>query len=219
LVNVSVITLLQRTVDDALLARVFGVLNGVIVITIALGAVLAPVAIDLIGARTAFVVTGSLLPVLAIVSWRRLSALDAVAGATIEPARTLLAGLPMFAVVPTSTLEQVAAAMHPVRIAGGDAVFRQGDSGDRFYVIADGSVDVQVDGAAKGTLWPGEYFGEIAILRDVPRTATVVAREPTELFALERDDFLAAVTGSAQSLDAAESVVGSRLSVARPGAA
>ena len=64
-------------------------------------------------------------------------------------------------------------------------------------VVADGSVDVSVDGETTGTLWPGEFFGEIAILRDVPRTATVVAREPTRLYALERDDFLAAVTGSA----------------------
>ena len=121
----------------------------------------------------------------------------------------------MFSVPPPPTLEQLVTSL-PVEVGAGEAVFRQGDHGDRFYVVADGSADVSVDGETTGTLWPGEFFGEIAILRDVPRTATVVAREPTRLYALERDDFLAAVTGSAQSLDAAESVIGSRLAVAWP---
>ena len=193
----------------------FGVLNSVIVITIALGAVLAPIAIEVLGARAAFVVTGGLLPVLAVLAWRRLSLLDAAAAPTLRPERQLLEAVPMFSVLPPPTLEQLVTSLLPVEVGADEAVFRQGDHGDR-YVVADGSVDVSVDGETTGTLWPGEFFGEIAILRDVPRTATVVAREPTRLYALERDDFLAAVTGGAQSLDAAESVIGSRLAVARP---
>jgi CRP-like cAMP-binding protein len=88
---------------------------------------------------------------------------------------------------------------------------RQGDTGDRFYVVAAGELEVIVDGAAVTTLRDGDYFGEIALLRDVPRTATVRARCESTLLALERDDFLAAVSGYAPSLSSAEAVVGLRL--------
>ena len=215
-VDVSGFTLLQRTVPDDVLSRVFGVLQSVMVMTIAAGAAIAPILVALLGARAAFVITGSVLPVLAALSWRRLGILDSAAEAAPGRERELLAGVPMFGALPAMTLEQLAAALHPVRVASGERVFSQGDPGDRFYIVADGSVEVTVDGDEAGTLWPGEYFGEIAILRDVPRTATVTAREPSELLALERDDFLAAVTGSQQSLDAADAVVGARLGLARP---
>ena len=88
---------------------------------------------------------------------------------------------------------------------------REGDTGDRFYVIADGSAAVSVDGAEKARLGPGDFFGEIALLRDVPRTATVTAVEALRLYALERDDFIGAVTGHAPSREAADSIVASRL--------
>jgi CRP-like cAMP-binding protein len=90
-------------------------------------------------------------------------------------------------------------------------VFAQGDAGDRFYVIADGEASVEVDGAARSTLGHGEFFGEIALLRDVPRTATVRSVGELRLYALERDDFLAAVTGYAPSRAAADNIVAARL--------
>jgi CRP-like cAMP-binding protein len=87
----------------------------------------------------------------------------------------------------------------------------QGEAGHHFYVIAEGRAAVEVDGAESRELGPGDGFGEIALLRDVPRTATVRAVEPLRLYAVERDEFIAAVTGHAPTLAAAENVVLSRL--------
>jgi cAMP-binding proteins - catabolite gene activator and regulatory subunit of cAMP-dependent protein kinases len=105
----------------------------------------------------------------------------------------------------------VAAELQAVSLGAGEQVIREGDAGDRFYVIAEGEVDVSVDGRSAGTLGPGDFFGEIALVRDVPRTASVTTRGDVRLYALARDDFVAAVTGHAPSLEAAHAVVASRL--------
>ena len=124
----------------------------------------------------------------------------------------------IFEPLPRQKTEFLARRLVPVHVAAGDEVFREGDHGDRFYVVAEGTVEVFVDGQAK-LEGPGGWFGEIALVRDVPRTATVRARTDAELLALERDDFLAAVTGYDPSREAAESVVAERLGVQRPGIA
>jgi predicted MFS family arabinose efflux permease len=209
-VDVSGLTLIQRTAADRVRARVFGVLEGLMVATIGLGALLAPLLISLLGSREALVITGSALPLLTVLTWRSLSRLDAVApppGRELE----LLRSIPMFAPLPPATLEELASSLEPVRVAAGAEVFRQGDPGDRFYVIGDGEVEVQVDGQPQTVLGQGEYFGEIALLRDVPRTATVSARRDSLLYALERDEFISAVTGHPTSVEAADAVIGARL--------
>ncbi len=99
----------------------------------------------------------------------------------------------------------------PLHLEPGTVIVRQGDAGDRFYVIAEGEVEVTIDGKVVSSLGPGGYFGEIALLRDLPRTATATARTSVVLYALDREDFLAAVTGHAPSAQAAEQVVSSRL--------
>jgi CRP-like cAMP-binding protein len=102
----------------------------------------------------------------------------------------------------------------PVHAGGGEVVVRQGEPGDRFFIVAEGEIEVALDSGRRRVEGAGSYFGEIALLRDVPRTATVSARTDVELYALDRDDFVAAVTGHAGSADAAEAIVGSRLGVA-----
>jgi CRP-like cAMP-binding protein len=93
----------------------------------------------------------------------------------------------------------------------GVEVVKEGDHGDRFYVVAEGELEVSTDGRSLSSLGSGDYFGEIALLRDVPRTASVTARTRSVLYALDRDDFLAAVTGYTPSAEAAERVVSARL--------
>ena len=109
--------------------------------------------------------------------------------------------------------------LRPVRLASGEELFRQGDVGDRFYIVADGEVEIVIDGHVVRETGPGGYFGEISLLRDVPRTATVRAKGDVELFALDRDDFIAAVTGHAASAEVADSVIATRLGSIRPGMA
>jgi MFS family permease len=208
LVDVAAMTLLQRSVPDDVLARVFGVLSSLIYGTMGLGSILAPVLLAWLGARGSLVVVGAFLPVLAGLLWTRLAAVDRAAEAP-ERELELLAGIPIFAPLPPQTLERLAHALRPVAVAAGEDVVRAGEAGDRFYVVDSGEAEV-----LGRTLGPGGWFGEIALLRDVPRTATVTARTPLALYALERDEFLAAVTGSAPSRAAAEAVVEERLGVA-----
>jgi MFS family permease len=211
-VDVSGFTLLQRTSPPEVLARVFGVLHSSFFATIALGAILAPRLIDLIGARWALVAVGSVLPVLTLLTRLPLVRLD---DAAVDRARELelLQAIPIFAPLSPPVLEGLAARLIRVLATPGEPIVRQGDPGDRFYVIASGEVEVNVDGRPQARQGPGDHFGEIALLRDVPRTATVTARTDVELLALERDDFLSAVTGHAASAEAAEAVVGARLGV------
>jgi MFS family permease len=217
LVEVAGPTLLQRSVPDALLARVFGALESLLVTTIGLGGLMAPLVIHLVGLRAGLVASGFLLPAFAALFWRRLLAIDRD-HAPPERELDLLRGVSIFARLPESTLEQVASQLERIRLPAGRDVFRQGDSGDRFYIVAEGDVEVMVDGRSAGTLGPLEHFGEIALLRDIPRTASVTTRSDVELYALTRDDFIAAVTGHAPSLEAADAVIAARLGSLRPGA-
>ena len=217
LVDVAGLTLLQRAVPDEVMTRVFGVVQSVFVGTLGLGAIIAPLLIELFDVRGALVASGALLPALALLFWRRLHALD---GETLAPAElALLRRLALFRPLPPATLDQLASNLIAVSATDGDEIIGQGDSGDRFYVIAKGEVDVSSDGRPVGTLGEGDYFGEIALLRDVPRTATVTAKGDVELFALERDEFLGAVTGHVESIEAADAVIANRLAGLRSGVA
>ena len=128
-----------------------------------------------------------------------------------------LARIELLAGLPGETVAKLAKEMERQEVAPGSAVVREGEPGDRFYVIDSGSAEVVVDGRPTASLGPGDYFGEIALLRNVPRTATVRAREDGLLLTLTHDAFVPAVSGYSPSLASAEAVVGLRLGPARAG--
>jgi MFS family permease len=215
-VDVAGLTLLQRVVPDEVLTRVMGVVQSVFVGTLGLGAVLAPALIAGLGNRGALAAVGAPLPLVALLAWRRLRSLDdtvALAPRNLE----LLRRIPIFQPLPLTTLEPLAHELQPVHISAGEVIVRQGEPGDRFYLVDQGEVEVHVDDRPAQRLGPGEYFGEIALLRDVPRTATVVASTDVDLLALGRDVFVTSVTGHPESTEAAHAVIASRLASLRPG--
>ena len=210
LVDVAGLTLLQRAAPDEVRARVFGVLESVFLGTIAIGAILAPLLTAALGARGALIAAGGGLSLLVLLFWRPLSAAESTA-AVPESTLAMLRAIPIFAPLPPVTLEQLASRLSRVHIPAGEVIFSRGDPGDRFYVIGDGEVEIALDGGPPKTLGRGGYFGEIALLRDVPRTGTVTALTEVELYALERDVFIATVTGHAPSAEAADAVIATRL--------
>ena len=209
--DVAGFTLLQRGTPSDVLARVFGVLHSLFYATVALGAILAPPLIHAVGVRWALVVVGGILPLLCALTTAGLAEVDAAPPRPRE--LELLQAIPIFSPLSPPVVEQLATRLVPVRADAGEEIIRRGDHGDRFYVVGSGEVEVLLDGEPPRREGPGTYFGEIALLRDVPRTATVRAATDVELFALDRDDFLPAVTGHAASAEAAEAVIGSRLGI------
>ena len=211
LVDVAAFTLVQRAVPDEVLARVFGVIQMLWLSSVGIGAVVAPALIGAVGVETALVATGVALPVLVLVLSPRLVHIDSEAKAPDEATLRLLGSTPIFAPLPGASLEHLAARLVPLRLEPESVIVREGDPGDRFYIVAEGELEVSQGGVALTDLREGGYFGEIALLRGVSRTATVTARTNVVLYALDRDDFLAAVTGHPQSAEAAETVMSARL--------
>jgi MFS family permease len=208
LVDVTGVTLMQRTAPEDVLGRVFGAFEALVLLTMALGSLLAPVLVSTLGSRGAFAVAGAILPVALLVLWRPLSSLEA---APPPEHIDLLEGVPIFAPLPAPQLERLAFALIEKRADAGTTIIRQGDPGDLFYVIAEGRATVSEDRWQVGTVAEGDAFGEIALLRDVPRTATVRALTPMRLYALDREVFLATVNGDPASAEAAGSIVAARL--------
>ncbi len=214
-VDVGGRTLLQRAVKDEVLSRVFGLQESVAMAGLTTGSALAPLLVIWLGGRGAFLAVGAFLPAMAIFAWRQLSSADRVAQPP-DPARVaLLRATSIFRPLAQPVLERLSRKLISVVPAAGDEIIRQGDPGDRFYLVEEGVVAVSIDGGHVADLGPGEFFGEIALLRDAPRNATVTASGPVRLLALERMEFLDAVTGSHTASEAADLAVGRRLSETR----
>src|SRR5438552_8359947 len=210
LVQVNSITLLQRSTENEVLGRVFAVLESLMLAATAVGAVIAPGLVSWLGPRGALIAAGAFLPVLLVPFWPSLRRIDAEARIAVEPLE-LLRRSEISAQLPEAVLERLAAGATTVSTAADQVVVSRGEAGRHFYVIAAGRAVVELDDGATRELEPGDFFGEIALLRDVPRAANVRAPEPLRPYAVERDEFLAAVTGHAPTLVAAESIVTSRL--------
>ena len=217
LTDVAAMTLLQRAVPDEVLARAFGALESVLLGCLGLGAVLGPVLVETLGIETALVVSGGFLPVVVLLSIPALARIDTRARVPAEHV-ALVAAHPIFAPLPTATIEQLVGRLTAIPVSAGEEIIRRGDRGDHFYLVESGEVEAQLEDRV-ALLERGEGFGEIALLRDVPRTATVVARSDAQLLALDRDDFLAAVTRDPSSRSAADDVVTGRLGSFSPGVA
>lgn len=203
-------TLLQRVLPDDIRARGFGILEGMTVLALALGAIGASILLETIGVKGALIAAGAFAPVMLIATTSRLRSTDRAAHAPDPIRLALLRRIDIFAPLPPVELEGIAVALEPVELATGETIIRQGEPGDRFYVVGVGRLSIIKDGVAVAEVQAGGYVGEIALLRDVPRTATVTALEDTLLLALERDDFLRAVTGHSQSRTVAEKVAEQR---------
>jgi MFS family permease len=210
LVQVNSVTLLQRSTDNEVLGRVFAVLESVILGALAIGSLVTPGLVSWLGSRGALIAVGASAPILLIPLWPALRRVDAEAVIAEEPLE-LLRRIEIFAELPETVLERLAAGATSISVAANGVVVSRGEAGNHFYVIASGKAVVELDDGTTRELGPGDFFGEIALLRDVPRTATVRALEPIRLFAVERDEFLAAVTGHDPTLAVAENVVTSRL--------
>jgi hypothetical protein len=176
----------------------------------AVGALAVPLLVTLLGVRGTLAVTAAILPAFALLRWRALR--RAEIGAPVdERAYELLRGDSIFRPLPVAVVERLSRELEPRELGLGQPVVTQGEPGSSFFLIERGEVDVIEDGSHRRTQRPGESFGEISLLRDVPRTATVIARSDVRLLCLGRDDFIAAVTGHARSQAAAEETADARL--------
>jgi hypothetical protein len=214
LVEVAAATLLQRLTPDHVLARVAGVVETTTVAALAFGSLAAGLLADAIGARSALVVVAALLPAVVLARRARLARLEA--GAPVpEREYRLLREHAIFAPLPIADVEYLARTVEELRPDDGAEVITQGTTGDRFYLIAAGLLDAFEDGEHMRTMSPGDGFGEIALLRDVPRTATVQAQGGVVLLALDRDTFLEAVSSQPPSKRAATRLAEERLPAER----
>jgi MFS family permease len=208
IVDINAITIIQRVTPDETMGRVFGALDSAVVGGMAVGAILTPLSIEAIGIRPTLAVIAVLTVLATTAGWAGLRRIDQqFLAPRLVP---LLRRISFFAVLPEAVVERLATEAIEVRAAAGMNVIEEDQVGDRYYVIESGEAVV-----AGTVLGAGDGFGEIALLRDVPRTATVTARTELVLQAITRDDFLAAVTGYGDATAEAEAVANARLTALR----
>jgi MFS family permease len=208
--HVEALTLAQRLAGDDVMSRVFGVMESTMMASQAVGALAVPVLIATVGMLPAIVVSGVALGVIVATAAPTLIRADSLDPARLRRLRTLR-GVPMFGPLFAPVLERLANGATSLSIDPGRAIVTAGEVGDRFYVITSGDVEVTTPSGVVRRQTSGDSFGEIALLRDIPRTATVVATSPTELLAVDRGPFLEALTGQPRSRALADAASRRRL--------
>ncbi len=203
-------TMLQRSVPVQLIGRMFGLLEGLTMAGLAVGAVLVPGLSDLGGSKLALLGVAAVLPLAALAGGRALLSLDA--GAQVPVVQiALLRALPLFAELPAPAIEGLAGALVSRELPAGTRLISEGEHGEAFYLIAAGQLDVSRDGRLIRACGRGDGVGEIALLRSIPRTATVTARTDATVYELGSEPFLAAVLGHAPTRRQATRLADARL--------
>jgi MFS family permease len=210
LVEAAGISLLQRLSSDVVLGRAFAVVESMYWLATGIGAMLAPPLVALLGVRGALVTLGASLLAVVLARSAALGRLEAGVRVPEREFRALRA-LSLFAPLPIATVENVSRRVHALRLESGRVVIREGDLGDRFYLLAEGRAEVEAGGRPVRECGPGDFFGEIALLRSIPRTATVTTRSTALLYALDRDAFLLAIGAHPRAQTAAHRVAETRL--------
>jgi hypothetical protein len=205
--DVSGRAILQRGVPVDGLGRIFGVLEGVAMIGLAVGSISVPVLVAIGGAAAPLVGLGALLVVGVLAAASALTPLERGAPA-VEVELALLRGSPIFGMLAPPVLEGLARALIARSVTPGEVVVREGDAGNHYYLVGDGDLAVSLGGREVGRLGPGDGFGELALLDGGIRKATVAARGSATIYALAREPFLEAVTRSHHARQAAERLVG-----------
>ena len=209
-VDVSGRIMLQRVIPLGALSRAFGVVEGSSMAAEALGSAAGAALIGWLGVGWALVVAGLLVVLVLVVNRSALRQADVGVVVPVEHLH-LLRSTPIFAALGPAELERLARTVNQESIGAGSPVVVQGQLGEHFYLIERGTARVVRDGLDVAALGIGDFFGEIALLRDIPRTATVEAVSELDLLVLERAPFFDALRSSACQIDAAEAVTKSRL--------
>jgi MFS family permease len=214
LLDVSGFTLVQRGVRIEDRLAMFGVMEGLFGLGLLVGSLVGPALVAIVGARGSLAVAGAILPILALVTWRPIASRTR-RSPRVEERLALLRSNPLFAPLPLTALDRLAESVVPVSFVPGEALMRQGERADSYLVIENGEVEASAEGRPIAMCGPGDGVGEIALLRNMPRTATVVACTPVQAYAIDAESFLSAVSGPAAAA-AAEAVTSSRLARSLP---
>jgi MFS family permease len=205
IVDINAFTIMQRLVSDEVMGRVFGAVDSALIAGMALGSLAMPLLMHTVGLRTGLLVIGTSVTALSLASFGALRRIDTIALA--PDGLGVIRSAALFAPLPERSIERLARCATLVTVPAGEVVIRRGDPGDLYYVIESGEAEVLVADDLSTVLGPSEGFGEIALLRDVPRQATVRAVTDLALRAIDRRVFLQVVTGHSETQATADRAI------------